>query len=256
MFAWVKPPMLPTTADSIDAYFDRTAPEAKGAGAGGLPGLSAAPRADRRRIRRDVLCSRVGVRRCVQRARADLRLPVRPRRVEPARARPRRDARQRDRARPAQLFVVPGSQAAPAGSAGCSRRWAGACSAPGWTSPPASWDADWPRYDAQRRAAPASSDRPATTPWPIPTPSGARRGRVCTDRTAGGVALVGVAPQVVQEPLEQPLHHRLCRRSCRAGLPCRWASSPSPRSGGSRRRVRHHPVVLGERGDARSTCSG
>jgi para-nitrobenzyl esterase len=29
MFAWVKPPMLPTTRESVDAYFDRTAPEAK-----------------------------------------------------------------------------------------------------------------------------------------------------------------------------------------------------------------------------------
>jgi para-nitrobenzyl esterase len=29
MFAWVKPPMLPTTRESIDAYFDRTAPEAR-----------------------------------------------------------------------------------------------------------------------------------------------------------------------------------------------------------------------------------
>jgi para-nitrobenzyl esterase len=29
MFAWVKPPMLPTTVGSIDAYFDRTAPDAK-----------------------------------------------------------------------------------------------------------------------------------------------------------------------------------------------------------------------------------
>lgn len=29
MFAWVKPPMLPTTRETIDAYFDRTAPEAK-----------------------------------------------------------------------------------------------------------------------------------------------------------------------------------------------------------------------------------
>ena len=29
MFAWGKPPMLPTTAATIDAYFERTAPEAK-----------------------------------------------------------------------------------------------------------------------------------------------------------------------------------------------------------------------------------
>ncbi|MBX7434045.1 carboxylesterase/lipase family protein [Mycobacterium sp. Y57] len=29
MFAWTKPPMLPTTRTSIDAYFDRVAPEAK-----------------------------------------------------------------------------------------------------------------------------------------------------------------------------------------------------------------------------------
>jgi para-nitrobenzyl esterase len=29
MFAWVKPPMLPTTRETVDAFFDRTAPEAK-----------------------------------------------------------------------------------------------------------------------------------------------------------------------------------------------------------------------------------
>jgi para-nitrobenzyl esterase len=29
MFAWVKPPMLPTTRETIDDYFERTAPEAK-----------------------------------------------------------------------------------------------------------------------------------------------------------------------------------------------------------------------------------
>jgi para-nitrobenzyl esterase len=29
MFAWVKPPMLPTTLESIGAYFDRTAPDAR-----------------------------------------------------------------------------------------------------------------------------------------------------------------------------------------------------------------------------------
>ncbi|ULE32803.1 carboxylesterase/lipase family protein [Mycobacterium sp. IDR2000157661] len=29
MFAWTKPPMLPTTRPSVDAYFDRAAPEAK-----------------------------------------------------------------------------------------------------------------------------------------------------------------------------------------------------------------------------------
>ncbi len=29
MFAWVKPPMLPTTRETIDAYFDRTAPDAR-----------------------------------------------------------------------------------------------------------------------------------------------------------------------------------------------------------------------------------
>jgi para-nitrobenzyl esterase len=29
MFAWVKPPMLPTTRETVDAYFERTAPEAK-----------------------------------------------------------------------------------------------------------------------------------------------------------------------------------------------------------------------------------
>ena len=38
MFAWVKPPMLPTTRETVDAYFDRTAPEAKSRVLAAYPG--------------------------------------------------------------------------------------------------------------------------------------------------------------------------------------------------------------------------
>jgi para-nitrobenzyl esterase len=37
MFAWGKPPMLPTTRESIDGYFDRTAPEARARVLGAYP---------------------------------------------------------------------------------------------------------------------------------------------------------------------------------------------------------------------------
>jgi para-nitrobenzyl esterase len=37
MFAWTKPPMLPTTRESIDDYFDRVAPEARGRVLAGYP---------------------------------------------------------------------------------------------------------------------------------------------------------------------------------------------------------------------------
>ena len=45
MFAWVKPPMLPTTPPTIDAYFDRTAPDARARVLAAYPGLPAPPRA-------------------------------------------------------------------------------------------------------------------------------------------------------------------------------------------------------------------
>jgi para-nitrobenzyl esterase len=38
MFAWVKPPMLPTTRDTVDAYFARTAPDARGRVLAAYPG--------------------------------------------------------------------------------------------------------------------------------------------------------------------------------------------------------------------------
>ena len=135
MFAWTKPPMLPTTTASIDAYIDRAAPDAR------ERLLAAYPDYPRRRelvaFGSDVMfgASGLGVRRRLQRARADAHVPVRPLRLEPAGARPRRHPRQRDRAHPAQLRLVPRPQDASAGAAACSRRSAGACSGRGWTSP-------------------------------------------------------------------------------------------------------------------------
>ena len=114
MFAWTKPPMLPTTSASIDAYIERAAPDARERAAGGLPGLPAATGAGRLRLRCDVRRSGVGVRRRLQRARAHPHVPVRPLRLEPAGARPRRHPRQRDRAHSAQLQLVPRPQDASA----------------------------------------------------------------------------------------------------------------------------------------------
>ena len=125
MFAWTKPPMLPTTTASIDAYLDRVAPDAK------ERVLAAYPDYPRRRalvaFGSDVMFGGpgLGVRRRLQRPRADAHVPVRPFRVEPAGSRARRHPRQRDRAHPAQLRVVHRPQAASArASATAARRQA------------------------------------------------------------------------------------------------------------------------------------
>ena len=118
MFAWTKPPMLPTTPESIDGYFARRAPDSK------AQVLAAYPAYPRRRaliaIGSDAMfvAPGLGVRRRLQRARADPRVPLRPHHLDAAGVAAGRHARQRDRAHPAQLFVVSGSQAAPARAAG------------------------------------------------------------------------------------------------------------------------------------------
>ena len=118
MFAWTKPPMLPTTPESIDGYFARRGPEAKDRV------LAAYPDYPRRRalvaIGSDAMFVRpgLGVRRRLQRARAHPRVPLRPHHLDAAGAGAGRHPRQRDRAHPAQLLVVSGPQAAPARAAG------------------------------------------------------------------------------------------------------------------------------------------
>ena len=119
MFAWTKPPMLPTTPESIDGYFARTRAGCKGRGC--WPPIPDYPR--RRAliaIGSDAMFVRpgLGVRRRLQRARADPRVPLRPHHLDAAGAGAGRHARQRDRAHPAQLRVVSGPQAASARAAG------------------------------------------------------------------------------------------------------------------------------------------
>ena len=108
MFAWSKPPMLPTTPALVDDYFRRVAPDAKDHVLAAYPGYP------RRRaaieVASDVMFggTGLGVRGRVQRRRADVRVPLRPRGGEPAGAEARRHARQRDRARAPHLRLVSG----------------------------------------------------------------------------------------------------------------------------------------------------
>ena len=176
MFAWTKPPMLPTTPESIDGYFARRAPDAKGAGAGRLSGLSAATGADRDRVRRHVRRPGLGVRRRLQRARADPRVPLRPHHLDAAGAGAGRHARQRDRAHPAQLLVVSGSQAAPARAAGAAGGGpAHAADLAGLCDQGLS---EWPLYDANR-----APGHPVVRDVPSRTPMRRRRWEGCTSRT-------------------------------------------------------------------------
>ena len=161
MFAWSKPPMLPTTPALVDDYFRRVAPDAKDRVLAAYPGYP------RRRaaieVASDVMFggTGLGVRGRVQRRRADVRVPLRPRGGEPAGAEARRHARQRDRARAPHLRLVSGpadpsarpadpargGSAHAAGVVGLRRRsrWPA-------TSNPAAPSDDWPRYELPRRA--------------------------------------------------------------------------------------------------------
>ena len=111
MFAWTKPPMLPTTTASVGAYLDRVAPDARD------EVLAAYPDYPRRRaliaFGSDVMFGGpgVGVRRRVQRARAHPHVPVRPFRLEPSGAGAGRDPWQRDRAHSTQLRLLHRAQA-------------------------------------------------------------------------------------------------------------------------------------------------
>ena len=159
MFAWVKPPMLPTTPATIDAYLDRIGTRCQGAGAGRLSGLSASTGAGRVRLRRHVLRTRVGFRRRVQRPRPDLRVPVRPFRLEPAGLGAGRHPRQRDRARPTQLRVILGRKLHPLGrrlqppvGRRMQRTWLN-FGTKGWDTGEIRWSNghDWPIYDTEHR---------------------------------------------------------------------------------------------------------
>ena len=188
MFAWTKPPMLPTT-HGVDRRLLRPG-RARRQGPACWP-PTRTTRAGARCIAfgSDVMFGApgVGVRRRLQRARADAHVPVRPLRLEPAGARPRRHPRQRDRARPAQLRVVPRAQAAPARAAAAAvGRQAHAAGVAGlrgeglgvgeieWSS-----GQDWPIYDTEHRFTRiilTARDTVVT----IPTPSGAGVGGPAT----------------------------------------------------------------------------
>ena len=159
MFAWTKPPMLPTTTASIDAYLDRVAPDAKDRV------LAAYPDYPRRRaliaFGSDVMFGGPAwaFADAYSAHRADARVPVRPFRVEPAASRARRHSRQRDRAHPAQLRLVHRPQAAPArAAAAAARRQAHAARLAGLRGQglghgrnPLVQRAAWPIYDTEHR---------------------------------------------------------------------------------------------------------
>ena len=93
MFAWSRPPMLPTTPALIDEYFERVAPDARARVLAAYPGYPAAASGGSGGVGRDVRRTDLGVRRRVQRHCADVRLPVRPRGRQLARGGSGRDAR-------------------------------------------------------------------------------------------------------------------------------------------------------------------
>ncbi len=115
LFARDKPPMLPTTPESVERFLGHVAPDCPGPADGGLFGLSGPPRTGSFWCRRDVRRADVGVRRRLQRAGADLYVSVRPHTDDVAADRSRRGTRQRDRAHPAHLWLASGSTAASAG---------------------------------------------------------------------------------------------------------------------------------------------
>ena len=196
----------------------------------------------------------LGVRRRLQRARADLRVPLRPHHLDAAGAGARRHPRQRDRAHPAQLRVLPGPQDPPAGAAGAAGGGpAHAAHLAGLRHPRmgagAGVVARTGRATTPSSDARGSSGPPATCRSTTPTRSAAAPGR---DVLAASDTLVGVAAQVVQEPLEQPPM---------TGLPSvmptarrhRWfIAITQVRSAAGRG---NHAVVLGERGDAAGRAS-
>ena len=189
MFAWTKPPMLPTTQASIDAYFKRVAPDAKD------EVLAAYPDYPRRRaliaFGSDVMFGGPAwaFADAYSAHRAYPHVPLRPLRLEPADARAGRHPRQRDRAHPTQLRVVRRAQTAPAraaaaaagrpahatGVAGLRRARAGR---PVGSSGPVDTIG---RSTKPSIASPGSSSPPATRWSRIPTPSAARPGRGCTE---------------------------------------------------------------------------
>ena len=175
MFAWTKPPMLPTTTASIDAYLDRVAPDAKDRV------LAAYPDYPRRRAlvafgsdvmfggpawafadaysatrRRTCTGSTISVGACGFSASAP---PTAARSCTSSTATPRSSAASCTRS-----------------GDGCSRPSAGACSAPGWTSRP-------------RAGTPAKSIGPVGT-----------IGRSTTPSTASPASSMTARDMVVEDP--------------------------------------------------------
>ena len=248
MFAWTKPPMLPTTTASIDAYLDRAAPDAKDRV------LAAYPDYPRRRalvaFGSDVMFGApgVGVRRRLQRPCADPHVPVRPLRLEPAAARARRHPRQRDRAHPAQLRLVPRPQAAPARPAAAAAgrqthaaRVAGLRGARAGSTGEIDWSSgqDWPIYDTENRLL-ALSCRPATWWSRIPTPSAARPGPASTEFRRTGIP--GKDRVRVCRSLGEPKSHVAVRFPGREFCPASGWGTPSLRGGVPPRRRRSETV--------------
>ncbi len=189
MFAWTKPPMLPTTPASINAYFDRVAPGERDRV------LAAYPDYPRRRalvaFGSDAMFGGPAW------AFADAYSGLAPTHVyrfdhitlEPAGARARRHPRQRDRAHPAQLCVLRGRKLHPlgrrvqppvgpadaAGLAGLRDERLGNRRDP--------WSSGTTGPSTTPKNALRASFCPPMTGWsPIPTPSAARPGRGFTDR--------------------------------------------------------------------------
>ena len=152
--------------------------------------------------------------------------------VEPASARPRRHPRQRDRARPAQLRLVPRPQDASAGpTAAALGRQAHAAGVAGLRGArlgdgrdPVVQRSGLAALRHRRSGSPASSRSARDTVVRIPTPPAARRGPACTRpgwRTAcrsSGAGCAGTAGTTTPSPVDRGTYRAVRRRL--------WASSP------------------------------
>ena len=242
MFAWTKPPMLPTTKASIDAYIDRAAPDARERLLAAYPDYPRATGAGRVRLRRHVRRARPG-RSPTHTAR--MRRPTCTGSTTSASACGCSDSAPPTAARSCTSSTATarssgrkmhplGRRLQPSVGRRMQRAWLD-FSAQGWETGEIEWSSgqDWPIYDTERRLTRiilSSRDKV------VSDPDGGRRrgvGRPLLGRRR--VIAFRVVAQVVEELLEQPRHHRPAERSSRAVPPHRWASSPSPRSDGSRR---------------------
>ncbi len=242
MFAWTKPPMLPTTTAS-DRRLHRPGRTRRQGATCWRPIRTTRDGRALIAFGSDVMFGGpdVGVRRRLQRARAHPHVPVRPLRLEPAGAGARRHPWQRDRAHPAQLRLLHRAASCIRWADGCSRSvgrrmqraWLD-FSAQGWETGEIRWSSgqDWPIYDTDRSLHPHHPVRPRQGGLRSRrrAPQGLGRPVLARNR----VALVGVVAQVVQELLEHPGPSAGDRATFRSAPQHRWASSPSPTSDGSR----------------------